>query len=63
MTIGTEKHLCREKGKSLQRCFCVSFVTFWLKSGRFLDIIYSTMGEDYYTMKGIRLKDYEIFKA
>jgi hypothetical protein len=26
-----------------------------LKSGRFLDIIYSTMGEDYYTMKGIRL--------
>ncbi len=55
MTIGMKKHLCREKGKSLQRCFYVSFVTFWLKSGRFLDIIYSTMGEDYYTMKGIRL--------
>ena len=51
-----EKSLCRG-------VFCVSVVTFLLKSWRFLDIIYSTMGEEYYTMKGIRLKDYEIFKA
>ena len=56
-------HLCRAGGKSLQGCFCAPFVTFLLKSGRFLDIIYSIKGEDYYTMKGIRLKDYEIFKA